>query len=335
MADYFWGRLEIQATDYLRPLVKTLLDDRKFEEVVTENGIMSFSDSNAMYGEFEDEENELVTMGVSFDRESSCFDSTQAKRRVFRPKMFGREIIDKVYDMTSDYFPIVNGDALGNILGAPATTEKEKLEQLDKILALYEQSCFTGPELSDLVNEVEQEEVNEGEEEAKEMEEARWLETDSLFFVKAEELFKFSVLDAYYKRNAALLKVTIDVSEYITHGMFLQDISKYVEGKASIDELRVEYPTGWMRILAENIAKLDFFTNKLKNHSFADRPFEKILADKVSIDPLDGKMRISICQECFKKYDLPQKLMEQYVSNAGACSLSGCKGFAQIRCIVS
>src|SRR5665647_2148646 len=195
MADYFWAKLEIQATDYLRPLVKTLRDGRAFEEVKTEDGIMAFSDSTATYGKFEEEENELIKLGVPFDRESACYDNYQGMRHIFRPKMFGQEMIDKEYRLSNDYLPIVDGDALGAILGAPATTEKEKMEQFNKILTLYQQSCFTGPELSDLVNEVEQEEVNEGEEEVKEMGKAQWIEVDTLFFVKEEEISKFSVLD--------------------------------------------------------------------------------------------------------------------------------------------
>lgn len=317
MSDNYYARLRIREEDYQKPMVKAILDSYTFDNISTTDGIVELADKSAEDGKFEEEEANLIKTGIPFDRESETYYcDNPARKRVFRPETKARGMLDKTYTLTTDSKPLVDGTLLGKILTESAETTQQKVDQLNRVRDLYEESCFTGPELKDMISEVSHKTVV-------------WEEVEPLVYVKRTPPSLMTVVDARYKKHAGIRTTTIDVDNINASFYYRLDLTAYLDGCASIEDLKRKKPDNWESILAKNIAQLDYFA---KN---ATQPATMIPADHIFVDPKDGKIKISVCPQCMIKYDLPPNLIDTDNPYTGPCSLSGCKNLSTSRCIIS
>jgi len=76
MSTRYYGCISVRETDYARPEVRALFDEKFANQYVKpkiEDGVVTFVNRRAYYGRFPELEDALKALGVAFDRKSAAY----------------------------------------------------------------------------------------------------------------------------------------------------------------------------------------------------------------------------------------------------------------------
>jgi hypothetical protein len=149
MGDYFWGEIHIPKRLIKGAIVGAIATQfNKDNEWVLarikaspRNGIVTFEDDQASYGQFTELEGVFVEAGIPFDRRSCGYAEYDPEHRIFRPDSASGQLSGDVVQPTDENGHVqVGTDELKKLLRLGPVALKKKLKAVLDGLLLDERS---------------------------------------------------------------------------------------------------------------------------------------------------------------------------------------------------